>query len=280
MNIPSISSSYREIPPLVLERMTKDDRKKMSLSSPPGLAAYVARTGRPLLIPGCALKNHVLYQKSPHSADALIKHKTRSILLVPVYSHQSSEPIAVLQVSGKLHDFKTEQVRIQMENCLSFNLEDQILLTALANMSGPMLVKSEYYTRVEMNREKQEILLRFARKIFNCVKLNSLSNFIMSGTKDLMEAERCTLFVVENLMNSTKGERLLYAWKTDIQLNEIGSKDLGTIELPFGVGLAGAAAEGSKIVNVPDAYRDSRFNRVSLQLFFLFHLGSDVVVGL
>jgi putative methionine-R-sulfoxide reductase with GAF domain len=34
------------------------------------------------------------------------------------------------------------------------------------------------------------------------------------------------------------------------------------IEVPFGVGIAGAAAEEGKTMNVVDAYGDPRFNRV------------------
>jgi putative ABC transport system ATP-binding protein len=62
----------------------------------------------------------------------------------------------------------------------------------------------------------------------------------------LLNAERSSLFLVEN-------DTLLLKVARDL--------DNGTeIRIPIGSGIAGAAAQSGQIINIPDAYADSRFN--------------------
>ncbi|MGA9575435.1 MAG: ATP-binding cassette domain-containing protein [Lysobacterales bacterium] len=62
----------------------------------------------------------------------------------------------------------------------------------------------------------------------------------------LLNAERSSLFLVE-------GQTLLLKVARDL--------DSGTeIRIPIGTGIAGAAAQSGQIINIPDAYADSRFN--------------------
>ena len=62
----------------------------------------------------------------------------------------------------------------------------------------------------------------------------------------LLNAERSSLFLVED-------DTLLLKIARNLEADE-------EIRIPIGTGIAGAAAQSGKIINIPDAYADSRFN--------------------
>ncbi len=62
----------------------------------------------------------------------------------------------------------------------------------------------------------------------------------------LLNAERSSLFLVED-------DTLLLKVARDLDTGE-------EIRIPIGTGIAGAVAQSGKIINIPDAYADSRFN--------------------
>lgn len=62
----------------------------------------------------------------------------------------------------------------------------------------------------------------------------------------LLNAERSSLFLVED-------DTLLLKVARDLDAGE-------EIRIPIGTGIAGAVAQSGKIINIPDAYADSRFN--------------------
>ena len=90
-------------------------------------------------------------------------------------------------------------------------------------------------------------ILEVARRLGSERDLDLLLELILSETCDLLEAERASLF--------------LY----DTQTNELYSKiaqgsEIGEIRFPADKGIAGHIAEKKVCVNIPDAYRDPRFN--------------------
>ena len=75
--------------------------------------------------------------------------------------------------------------------------------------------------------------------------MGGMIRVIMSKFKELLQVERCTVFVVnyeENLLWSTVAE------------------DTATIKVPMGKGICGYVAEHKKTVNIQNAYEDKRFN--------------------
>jgi len=62
----------------------------------------------------------------------------------------------------------------------------------------------------------------------------------------LLDAERSSLFLVE-------GDSLLLKVAEDIDSDN-------EIRIPIGSGIAGAMAQSGEVINIADAYADSRFN--------------------
>ena len=75
--------------------------------------------------------------------------------------------------------------------------------------------------------------------------LDPLLDLILAAAKDLLRADRCSLF----LLDADSGE----LWTRIAQ-------DSGTIRLPPGKGIAGSVAASRELVNIADAYADDRFD--------------------
>src|SRR5258705_4789418 len=76
--------------------------------------------------------------------------------------------------------------------------------------------------------------------------LDSLLDLIVASATEVVDADRCTLFVL------------------DREKQELWSKvtqRAGVIRVPVGVGIAGSVAQQNCSLNIPDAYQDPRFNR-------------------
>jgi HD-GYP domain-containing protein (c-di-GMP phosphodiesterase class II) len=95
--------------------------------------------------------------------------------------------------------------------------------------------------------EKLNAILQVARAMTVERDLDSLLDLIVRAAADVVDADRCTLFLVDRekpelWSKVTHGERRV-------------------IRVPIGVGIAGAVAQTNRSLNVPDAYSDPRFNR-------------------
>lgn len=90
------------------------------------------------------------------------------------------------------------------------------------------------------------LLIDSARSIMAEIGLDVLLDLIIKTVKNVMEADRATLFLIDKEKNELCSRIA------------IGSKQ--EIRIPMGVGIAGYVATTRETVNITDAYRDSRFN--------------------
>jgi phosphoserine phosphatase len=98
-----------------------------------------------------------------------------------------------------------------------------------------------------------ERLLLVSRRLGITADLNEILSLIIDAMRDLLDAERATVFEFEAKANE------LFA--TVAHGIAEGGGAGGTIRFPANVGIAGAAATTKRILNIPDAYADSRFNQ-------------------
>jgi phosphoserine phosphatase RsbU/P len=90
-------------------------------------------------------------------------------------------------------------------------------------------------------------LLDVSKAMAAATDLDSLLAVILARTTTVMEAERATLFIYD--------EDTRTLWN---RLSE--SLTRGQVRLPLGTGIAGHVAETGRLLNIPDAYADPRFN--------------------
>jgi HD-GYP domain-containing protein (c-di-GMP phosphodiesterase class II) len=90
-----------------------------------------------------------------------------------------------------------------------------------------------------------EVILEVTRHLMSVTDLGSLLQLIAESTRELLAADRATIFIV------------------DTDRGELWSRvALGTdeIRVPIGTGIAGTVAQTGEVINIPDAYADPRFN--------------------
>jgi HD-GYP domain-containing protein (c-di-GMP phosphodiesterase class II) len=94
--------------------------------------------------------------------------------------------------------------------------------------------------------EKLNAILSVARALTAERDLDRLLTLIVDAAANVVDADRCTLFIVDREKNEL--------WSRVTQREK-------EIRLPMGVGIAGTVAARNESLNVPDAYADARFNR-------------------
>jgi phosphoserine phosphatase RsbU/P len=102
----------------------------------------------------------------------------------------------------------------------------------------------------EMSDEhrKLEVLLRISKSLGHEIQLDPLLKLIVSEVTAAMQADRSTLFLVDR----RKPDELVSRVAEGLVSQET--------RVPFGTGIAGATAQTKLTINIPDAYKDRRFN--------------------
>ncbi len=97
-------------------------------------------------------------------------------------------------------------------------------------------------------------LLAVARHLSASAALTDILQAIIDAMRDVLEADRATVFEFDPLRNELF---ITVAHGLDAAA---GARSSRTIRIPATVGLAGESVQTRRIINVPDAYLDPRFN--------------------
>ena len=105
--------------------------------------------------------------------------------------------------------------------------------------------------RTESARTRK--LIELSRRLAATGDLQSILSTVIDALRDLLDADRATVFEFDPRTNE------LF---TQVAHGIGDAADApSVIRIPMGAGIAGAAATSKRIVNIPDAYADERFNR-------------------
>ncbi len=96
-----------------------------------------------------------------------------------------------------------------------------------------------------ISEDKFQLILRVGQAFNSVIEIDRLFELIASTTSRLLEAERCSIYVVDTEQNTL--------WTR-------AAEGENRIAIPIGVGIAGAVAESGEYITVDDAYEDPRFN--------------------
>jgi adenylate cyclase len=192
-----------------------------------GIAGHVAKTGE--------IVNIADAYRDPRfnpEVDRRTGYKTKTILCMAM-RRQSGKVAGVIQVLNKREGVFTKQ--------------DEELLEAFASQAGIAVRNAMLNEEILKRMRTSEILLNVMRAVSSELEIDQLLQKIVAKTSEAMNADRCTLFLV------------------DRQSGELWSKvaqgaDMKEIRVPRGMGIAGHVATSGETVNIPDAYKDPRFN--------------------
>ncbi len=103
--------------------------------------------------------------------------------------------------------------------------------------------------RIQLQQKEKELysIQKIGQALSSTLNLDDLLNLIMNETTTLMNADRSTLYLIDKPKKEIWSKIALKA-----EIKEIRQK--------FGVGISGYVAESGEKVNIPDAYKDSRFD--------------------
>lgn len=159
-------------------------------------------------------------------------YRTRNILCVPLRTLED-KVIGVTQVLNKKEG--------------AFSQEDLSLLEAITSQAASALLNAQLYEQVARAKEEERLLLEVTTALSSELRLVPLLAKIMDTTKDLLNADRCTLF--------------MYDQKTGELWSQVAQGlDSYQIRFPARLGIAGTVFTTGETINIPEAYADARFN--------------------
>ena len=160
-------------------------------------------------------------------------YRTRNILCVPI-CNKKREVIGVTKVLNKLTG--------------EFDAEDQRLLEGLSLQASAALENAHLFEKVERQQREEALLLEISISIVSEIHLDPLLEKIVAAATTLLDADRGSLFLHDPAADQ------LYS-------RVAGGMAAQGIRFPAGAGLAGECFSSGKVINLPDAYADPRFNQ-------------------
>jgi GAF domain-containing protein len=116
--------------------------------------------------------------------------------------------------------------------------------------SGKFFHRKDDMTRQKdpgISSERLSLLLKVGLRLASERDSERLLRMIIEETTAVMDAERSSLFLIDREKNEM--------WAKIAQGAEVHE-----IRFPLGLGIAGTVGRTGEAINIPDAYRDSRFN--------------------
>jgi len=171
-----------------------------------------------------------------------------SLLILPVVD-DDSDVIAFVCLLNK-------------EGGKSFSLTDKILLSDVVSQCVPCLKNGMVWKAEMIIKRRNECLLSVTKTLFTCLdNLDSILRKIMEEARNMTNAERCSLFLVDREREELVAKVFDGETTKDDEDNELC--------IPLSYGIAGHVATTGKMLNIPDAYSHPLFySQVDIQTGF------------
>ncbi len=197
-----------------------------------GILGHVASTGES--INSLDASEHELFNAE---VDEPYDYEIKSILCMPIFSSKSqTEPVAVVRLLNKAGN-------------VPFSEEDEQQFRVFADSIGIILESCQSFYVVARNQRGVAALLRATTTLGQSLDLETTLQSVMDQARDLMQADRSTLF----LLNRETNELWTNITKAD-------GKTMMKLRIPANKGIVGYVASTGEILNIIDAYDDPRFD--------------------
>lgn len=192
-----------------------------------GIAGAVFTSGEPIII-----NDAYSDPRFNPEVDKKTGYRTNNILCAPIRT-RNNETIGVIQLLNKKNE--------------DFHDEDLTLLEAITSQASAALQNAQLFEEVQKAKEEESQLLEITSAISSELQLQPLLAKIIETTTDMLDADRATLFI--------------YDEKTDELWSQVAlGMETKEIRFPSHLGIAGTVFTTGKTINIPDAYKDERFN--------------------
>ncbi|MBP5975343.1 GAF domain-containing protein [Brasilonema sp. CT11] len=195
-----------------------------------GIPGHVANTAQCLNISDTS--THPLF--SPE-LEKQLGYKFRNILCMPVLSSKN-QVVAVVQLANKTLG-------------TPFDYEDEVHFRDFASSIGIILESCQSFYVAARNQRGATALLRATQTLGQSLDLEATLQIVMEQARILMQADRSTLFLYRKEMAELWTKVASADGKTTME-----------IRMPDNKGIAGYVASTGEALNIPDAYKDPRFD--------------------
>ena len=209
-----------------------DINKPLEIRTPinVGIPGHVASTGEYLNI--AETTTHPLF--SPE-LEKQLGYKIRNILCMPVVSSKN-EVVAVVQLANKAGE-------------IPFDSEDETCFREFAASIGIILESCQSFYVAARNQRGATALLRATQTLGQSLDLEVTLQIVMEQARILMQADRSTLFLYRKEMSEL--------WT---KVAAADGETMMEISIPGNRGIVGYVASTGEALNIPDAYKDPRFD--------------------
>ncbi|OHT00042.1 3'5'-cyclic nucleotide phosphodiesterase family protein [Tritrichomonas foetus] len=229
---PRCNRQLKDNQSVIYSKMLKYPKTEI-MNQQSGIVGYAMKTF--LMISIQSANTHSAYNAHSDGNDGDL-----SVLVVPFKDLRSSRVFGIVLRGKKFPDFFTET--------------DEQLLTQLAPIIVSSLISSEIVEEkckgIEESRKAQErlrSLISVAEVLSGQLKIDELIPTIMNRACQLVESDRCSLFIV----NETQDKLVTFFH---------GGLD-SSLEIPINSGIVGYTATTGQSLIIKDAYEDPRFNK-------------------
>ncbi|OHS92678.1 3'5'-cyclic nucleotide phosphodiesterase family protein [Tritrichomonas foetus] len=165
-----------------------------------------------------------------------------SVLSLPIKDPDSQVVYALVLRGKRIPQFFTD-----MDEKVLAKISPYIIM---ALCSSELIEKNHRALKDSLHQQKRlGSLLEVAEALSGQLRMDVLIPNIMSKACDLVKADRCSLFMV----NESR-DKLVTSFQGGLA---------NSIEIPITAGIVGYTATTGEILNIKDAYEDSRFNRAT-----------------
>ena len=194
-----------------------------------GIAGYVAETKKTLNIP-----NAYDDPRFNRATDEETGYRTKNILCMPIFSNDVNV-VAVVQLLNKIGGDR-------------FTLQDEKEFESFARSIGVLLESCNSFYTAARTQKGLNALLNAISSLEQSLELEVTLQSVMAEARKLMQADRSTLWLMDgnqlwSKVQSADGTEL-------VELRQSNDK----------ASIVGYVASTGETLNIPDAYKDSRFD--------------------
>lgn len=195
-----------------------------------GIAGYVAETKKTLNIP-----NAYIDPRFNRATDEETGYRTKNILCMPIFSNDT-KVVAVVQLLNKI-------------GSEHFTFEDEKEFESFARSIGVLLESCNSFYTAARTQKGLNALLNAISSMEQSLDLEVTLHSVMAEARKLMQADRSTLWIMDgnelwSKVKSADGTKM-------VTLHQSIDED----------SIVGYVAFTGETLNIPDAYKDHRFDR-------------------
>ena len=157
-----------------------------------GIAGFCATTGDMINI-----KKPIDFPRYHPAIDAAGTNIIPENILAAPIADQDRQVFSVIQLVNKI-GYNGEQ--------LPFVSEDEYLLKLLAKTMSIVITNSKSIERMKQTKKKVEVLLETTKSLSSTLDFDTLIKMIMDSAKELLSADRCTLFLKDESRKQLVGK--------------------------------------------------------------------------